>query len=361
MTHPLLQRAQASGAPIIDGDRATFIWQAAPDSALPGNAPPYLIGDFNSWNPHDAAPWSAIAPGLWSFTLELAPDAYIEYALQLETSEESRVPDPFNDRATPNGMGHVNNWFAMPAHAETPLTARKAGIPQGKLMRHRVENGWLLATGKRWVHLYQPPVEQPVPLLVVYDAQDYLTRGRITQIVDNLIAQGRIEPLAMALVDNGGPARGVEYACNEATVGFIMRDVLSLARERLNLVDPAERPGAYGVLGASMGGLMALYTGMRAPQVFGRVLSQSGAFELGAEYQPTVVTDLVRYAPRAPLKIWLAVGRYEWLLDANRHMHELLTAREYDVTYREYSAGHNYPAWRNDLWRGLEVCFGSHS
>ncbi len=62
--------------------------------------------------------------------------------------------------------------------------------------------------------------------------------------------------------------------------------------------------------------------------------------------------------PRRPLKIWMDVGRYEWLLAANRRLHELLQEREYDVTYREYNAGHNYPAWRDDLAHGLEVAFG---
>lgn len=348
MTHPLLRRAQAGGAPIIDSGSATFVWQGA--------QPPYLVGDFNGWNPEYAAPWSAVEDDLWSFTLDLPDDAYIEYAFLIEPKDESRLPDPLNDRTVPNGMGHVNNCFHMPHAEQTPLAERDAGVPQGKLSRHRIENGWLLANGKRWVHLYQPPVEHPVPLLVVYDAQDYLTRGRITQIVDNLIAQGRIEPIAMALVDNGGPARGVEYWCSDATVGFIMQDALTLARERLNLVDPAEQPGAYGVLGASMGGLMALYTGLRVPHVFGRVLSQSGAFELGEV--ETVASQLVRHMPPQPLKIWMDAGRYEWLLEPNRRMRDLLAERGYEVTYREYNGGHNYPCWRNDVWRGLEALFG---
>lgn len=348
MTHPLLLRAQSSGAPLIDAGTATFLWQ--------GDQPPYLVGDFNGWNPEYAAPWSAVEDGLWSFALDLPDDAYIEYAFLTEPKDDARLVDPLNDRTVPNGMGHVNNCFAMPGFAETPLIERATGVPQGKLSRHRIENGWLLANGKRWVHLYRPPVDRPAPLLVVYDAQDYLTRGRITQIADNLIAQGRIQPIALALVDNGGSARGVEYSCNEATVGFIMSEVLPLARERLNLVDPAEHPGAYGVLGASMGGLMALYTSLRVPEVFGRVLSQSGAFELG-ETQ-TVVSPLVRHLPPQPLRIWMDVGRYEWLLEPNRRMRDLLGERGYDVTYREYNAGHNYPAWRNDVWRGLEVLFG---
>jgi enterochelin esterase family protein len=348
MTHPLLAHARSAGAPVLSPGAATFVWQ--------GDEPPYLVGDFNGWSAEYAAPWSPVEDGLWSFTLDLPEDAYIEYAFLTEPKDEARLTDPLNDRTVPNGLGHVNNWFAMPAAEGTPLIERARGIPQGKLSRHRIENNWLLANSKRWVHLYQPPVAEPAPLVVVYDAQDYLTRGRITQIVDNLIHLGRIEPVALALLDNGGPARGVEYSCNEATVGFVMTEVLPLARARLNLVDPATRPGAFGVLGASMGGLMALYTGLRAPELFGRVLSQSGAFELGET--EAVTGALVRHMPAQPLRVWMNVGRYEWLLEPNRRMRDLLTERGYSLTYSEYNGGHNYTCWRNELPRGLEVLFG---
>ncbi|MGE5603120.1 MAG: alpha/beta hydrolase-fold protein [Nitrososphaerales archaeon] len=351
MAHPLLQQAQTSGTPIIDGGRATFLWQ--------GDPPPYLVGDFNDWDADHAAHWSQVEEDLWSFSLEFPPDAYIEYALLLEPREDSRTPDSFNDRTAPNGLGHINHYFYMPQGRPTPLIGRAPGVPQGKLSRHRIDNDCLLADGKRWVHLYRPPVDHPVPLVVVYDAQDYLTRGRITQIVDNLIAQGRIQPIALALADNGKAARGIEYSCNEATITFVMTEILPLAQKRLNLVDHHQQPGAHAVLGASMAGLMAMYTGLRVPQVFGHVLSQSGAFEMGQGVQ-TVVSQLVRYMPRQPLKIWMDVGRYEWLLEPNRQMHALLQERGYDVTYHEYNAGHNYPAWRDDLWRGLEVAYGRH-
>jgi enterochelin esterase family protein len=108
-------------------------------------------------------------------------------------------------------------------------------------------------------------------------------------------------------------------------------------------------------MGASMGGLMAVFTGLRLPHLFGRVLSQSGAFHLGS--YPATALDLVEQGAARPVRMWLDVGRYEWLLDSNRRTHALLQARGYDVTYREYSAGHNYTAWRDDLWRGLEALF----
>ncbi|MBU1752106.1 MAG: esterase family protein, partial [Chloroflexi bacterium] len=126
-----------------------------------------------------------------------------------------------------------------------------------------------------------------------------------------------------------------------------------LAQAHLPLLDVQTHPGAYGVLGASMGGLMALYMGLRAPHVFGYVLSQSGAFTMMG--RDLVVYDLVRDGPVRPIRIWMDVGRYEWLLPTNQHMHALLEAKGYDVTYREYNGGHNYSSWRDDVWRGLEL------
>jgi enterochelin esterase-like enzyme len=62
---------------------------------------------------------------------------------------------------------------------------------------------------------------------------------------------------------------------------------------------------------------------------------------------------------RAPLRIWQDVGRYEWLLEANRQMHARLLACGYPVAYREFPAGHNYTAWSDSVWRGLEHVFPS--
>jgi enterochelin esterase family protein len=108
-------------------------------------------------------------------------------------------------------------------------------------------------------------------------------------------------------------------------------------------------------MGASLGGLMALYCGLRAPGIFGRVLSQSGAFIV--EGHPFVVWDLIRYEPRLPIQLWMDVGRFEWLLDANRKLHALIRDKAAAVDYHEYNGGHNYAAWRDDLPRGLAALF----
>jgi enterochelin esterase-like enzyme len=342
---PLLERAKA-GTPIVVGETATFVWH--------GERAPELVGDFTGWEQGDHIGLAQTEPGVWAHTLTLPRDAYLEYAFW---QDGERMADPLNPRTTPDGFGHHNHYFYMPEAAPTPLVRRRRNVPRGSLARHVVENGFLLVGGKRTIDLYRPSTEEPCPLLVVLDGQDYRRRGKLVAIVDNLIAQGRIRPLAMALPYHAGQARGVEYACSEAHLAFLLHDVLSLAQAELNLVDIQANPGAYGVLGPSMGGLMALYAGLRAPHVFGHVLSQSGAFILD-DYE-LVVWPLVEHSPVQPLEIWMDVGRYEWLLGCNQRMADLLAARDYRVSYREYNGGHNYPSWRDDVWRGLEWLFGS--
>jgi enterochelin esterase family protein len=55
------------------------------------------------------------------------------------------------------------------------------------------------------------------------------------------------------------------------------------------------------------------------------------------------------------------VGLYDLsgLLDTNRRMQQMLTEKGYSLTYREYPAGHNYPAWADDVWHGLVALFGA--
>lgn len=353
----LLDRARRRGAPIVDGERVTFLWR--------GRRPPLLVGDFTNWELGDPVTLTELAPGVWAHERSFPPDAYLEYAyLGLRGA---RVRDPLNRRLTPNGVGSYNHYCYMPDAAPTPLARVAAGAARGRVTRHRLPTGGLAVGSSRAVHLYQPPARGPVPLIVVLDGTEYLRRARLPLIVDNLIAAGRIRPVALALVASGGSARVVEYADNDSTLGFLLDRVVPFARERLRLVDPAARPGAFGILGASLGGVTALYAGLREPG--GRVLSQSGTFtfRLSAarhSYVPTkrefepVVVGLVRELPPRPIRVWLDVGAFDYLIASNRRMRDLLVARGYDVSYREYHAGHNFPAWRDDVWRGLEALFG---
>jgi enterochelin esterase-like enzyme len=338
-TNPLLALARTLGNPVIQGEVVTFIWQ--------GTTAPRLVDDIHNW---DDSPQKMLhaGPELWSFSIPLASDAYLEYAFVNPKTGE-RIPDPLNPRRVWNGINAYNNFFYMPHAKSSPYILPTKGIDRGTVTKHAVPTRDYAAGKMRIVHLYHPPVKHPVPLLVVFDGSDYLHRAKLNIIADNLLAEKRIRPFAMALVKNGGATRSIEYACGESTLSLLMECVLPLAKDQLDL-EPI-KDGRYGVMGASLGGLMALFTALRLPQVFRKVLSQSGSF-MAPDYQ-SVVVDLVRYMPRPDIDIWMDAGRLEWLLEGNRQMHALLKEKKFQVKYHEFSGGHNFTAWRNDIWRGL--------
>lgn len=344
----LLQRAQQEGTPVIDGTAATFVF--------PGAEPPVLRGDFNGWSADQTPEWQQDEEEIWTIRLSFPDDAYIEYCLG---TDQARVYDPFNPRRVSNGMGKFNNYFYMPQGGPTPWATRRRSVPRGAVARFDLPTHFLVAGRQRRVDLYQPPVDAPVPLVLVYDGTDYDRRASLTTVVDNLIAERRIQPIALALLANGRDARTSEYGSSEGTMMWVREVVLPFARGHLGLVDVANAPGSFGAMGASMGGLMSLYTALRLPGVFGRVLSQSGAFHMG-DYA-TGVVDLVQHLPAPPLRLWMDVGRFEGLLQSNRAMHGLLQARGYDVAYTEYNGGHAYVAWRDDLVKGLQHLFPPQS
>ena len=129
-----------------------------------------------------------------------------------------------------------------------------------------------------------------------------------------------------------------------------------LEDDRAIFVWQEENPGEFGVMGASMGGLMALYTGLRLPHIFGKVLAQSGAYVLD-DYE-FITSSLIEDGTKPDLKIWMDVCVFENLLENNRMMRGKLQEFGYEVDFHEYPAGHNYSAWRDDLPGGLGTLFG---
>lgn len=348
MAGSILNLLKTEPAPIITNNQATFVWR--------GRTAPVLVGDFTGWD--DGNPVSLVKsePGVWTYQLTLPTDAYIEYGF---LKGKEILNDPLNPRRTPNGVGGHNNYFHMPDYKPTDLAQKNHHIPHGMITRHVIPTDYFVFGNYRTIYLYQPPVTERVPLVVVWDGQEYLHRVRLNNIVDNLISQGRIQPIALAFVSNGGQkSRMIEYASNDATLTFLMTQVMPLAIKELNLIDMDDFPGEFGVIGASMGGLLALYTGVRIPHVFGKVLSQSGAFSMAG--MDMVVFDLLEHGEKRPLKLWMDVGIYDLpgLLVSNQRMQTMLIQRGYSSTYREYNAGHNYPSWRDEIWRGLETVYG---
>ena len=241
----------------------------------------------------------------------------------------------------------------MPKRRERRLYRRLPEAAKGTLTRHVVSDPMRLVGGKRDVWLYQPVTIMPVPLMVVFDGAEYLRRVHLPRLLDNLVARGRIRPIAAVLVRNGGSARAIEYGASGATAEFVRSVLIPFADENLAVSFTDE----VALLGASMGGLIALSTALTFPETVQAVISQSGAFL--DRYGFNFYRKYLELAPPKPIRVSMDVGKYDLpgLLEGNRRLAELLLRRGFDVNYSEHSDGHNWTSWRDHLEETLPAMF----
>jgi enterochelin esterase family protein len=224
---------------------------------------------------------------------------------------------------------------------------------------------------ERPIWIYTPPSYDPAagpyPLLVLLDGAAYVSNrfGNALATLDNLINDGRIRP-PIVLFDLGNRGGG---AAGRASYGeALVKEIMPMLRATY----PISRNSADIVIGGSSGGgLAAAEIALLHSDVFGNVLSQSGAFrgrDPGAE-EPNSTARTYLAAPRLPIRFYLDAGLYdnvpsaglpihdlvldETNLMGNRHFRDVLRAKGYDVTYREVGGGHDWLHWRAMLADGL--------
>src|SRR5512147_2110626 len=130
----LLQRVRENGNPVVDGNRAIFLWE--------GEMAPLLISDSTGWDERPKAfkrlsfnARHAPAQPVWSVSLTVPRDAYVEYAF-LDPKSQEQILDPFNQHFINNGVGSWNNFFYMPETMPSSFSLRRADVRTGTLTRH---------------------------------------------------------------------------------------------------------------------------------------------------------------------------------------------------------------------------------
>ena len=103
--------------------------------------------------------------------------------------------------------------------------------------------------------------------------------------------------------------------------------------------------GTFGVMGASLGGLISFYVALSRPQLFSRVGGQSSALLLE---EARITALLNSFSARAAF--YLDVGKYEpRYLPVHQRIVARLTALGYPCFFQQLAGGHNWTSWRAHL------------
>ena len=375
-------------APLVEeipGQRdllVTFLWRGIPttrSAALLGGTPA----------PLPEQPLTQMeGTDLWYLSTHAPRDARITYSFLIDAPPfptqggialvalysrwGQAVPDPLNPR-----LFFGQSFIELPDMPAQPWAERSPDVASGTLARHSVRSEIL--NEDRGFTVYTPvgyrPDGGPYGLVIVFDGEAY---GGGEQaliptpvILDNLIAKEKIPPVVAVLLDNQG-TRDRDLSVSDPFSDFLAGELLPWLRRSYRIADD---PSRAMLAGSSLGGLCAVYTALRHPEAFGNALSQSGAFWYFPEAYTSEITWasepgpgwLIRRfieAPRLPLRFYLDVGLFEsgYMIDnrgANRRLREVLEAKGYPVTYREYSGGHDMAIWRGTLADGLLALLGN--
>ncbi|WP_153768285.1 alpha/beta hydrolase-fold protein [Labrenzia sp. CE80] len=330
--------------------------------------PLHRLGDSDVWYR------SMIVPAGTLFSYRLAPDvpdfdgpARMRRTAVLATAQA----DPYNKSPWPETALDAYNQqstFRVPPLADHPWHEER-GHPKGEISHLQIESSELGNTRDMWIYRSAgfEPAEPDAPLLIVFDGERFRAEGSLETVLDNLVAEGAIPPLAAVFLSPIDlRLRAAELPDNDAFANFVAEDVMALVEQEIGFVPRADRTV---LAGASFGGIGSATIALKHPDRFGKVLSMSGSYwwhPKGPATGENHVARLVADQPRADVEFFLSAGLFETARDGefagilmpNRHLRDVLIAKDYRVHHREYPAAHDMFAWREILPDGLVALLG---
>jgi predicted alpha/beta superfamily hydrolase len=271
----------------------------------------------------------------------------------------------------------VRRW----RRAEEEKRLREIHTLTGNVTSHPDFHSRILGVARRiWVYLppsYDSDPERRFPVLYLQDGQNVFDGAtaflaghewEADETAERLIEQGRIEPLIIVAVDNGGDRRIDEYTpAPDAKDHGGGADLYGrmLVEELKPWVDRSYRTradrGDTGIGGSSLGALASLWVGLSHPDTFGKIAALSPSVWWDDGY----ILRFIAALPEKPdTRIWADIGTKEGgrSLEDARRLRDALVARGWreggDLRYVEAEgARHGESAWAKRLPDVLEFLY----
>lgn len=193
------------------------------------------------------------------------------------------------------------------------------------------------------------------------DEEAWIALGRTSQILDNLIAQGKAEPMIVVMT-NGNASQ--EAAPGETHYGMVppsmnLPKTMEGSFERafpevVKFIDKTYRTKANkqnrAIAGLSMGGYHSLHISKQYPDMFNYVGLFSAAIMPDKKVQSPIYDDFdqklkIQFSKK-PALYWIGIGTADFLYQSNTDFRKMLDEKGYKYTYYETGEGHIWKNWR---------------
>ena len=303
--------------------------------------------------------------GVWTFTKNnLTPDLYT-YSFLVDGVKA-------NDPNNVYQVRDVASVFSL-LYIDGPQSAnyKVQNVPHGTVSRR-----WYKSEGlkmDRRITVYTPPgyeeSKEKYPVLYLLhgvggDEEAWMTLGRASQILDNLIAQGKAKPM-IVVMPNGHT--GNSAAPGESTTGFYkpimmtpdvfngemesyFKEIISFTEHNFRAKTDAKN---RAIAGLSMGGFHSLYISANQPKTFDYVGLFSPAILPPANKTSPIYENLdskLKTQQTNAYKLyWIAIGKTDFLYKNVEEYRQKLDKMNFKYQYVESEGGHTWSNWRTYL------------
>ncbi len=358
-------------SPVLNPDNTVTFNLVAPEAQkvqVTGDFLPPKKMEFNG-NTYDAPGVADLVKddrGVWSFTSEVLKPELYTYNMIVDGV---KIIDPLNVY----NIRDISNLFSvLLVGGDTRANLYRVNkVPHGTVSKVWYESPTAGLT--RRVTVYTPAgyensgKDYPVLYLlhgIGGDENAWSELGRASQILDNLIAQGRAEPMLVVMTNGnisqeacpGETSEGFRVPTMmlpktmEGSFEFAFPDVVNFIEKTYRVKkDKAHR----AIAGLSMGGFHSLFISINNPDMFDYVGLFSAAVDQqqrGTDGHPEVYADrnakIDKMFSKHPKLFWIGIGSTDFLFKSNTDLRAYLDSKNHKYTYLETEGGHIWRNWR---------------
>ena len=299
--------------------------------------------------------------GVWTVTTKaLNPELY-SYSLSVDGQ---RFVDPANSYVNRDISTLSNIFIVTKSNDDKGHLYSVNDVPHGTLSRVWYDSPTLGQQRRMTVYLpaaYDGKKAFPVMYLLHGHGGDETAwgdLGRASQIMDNLIAEGKCVPM-IVVMSNGNPT------CNAAPGwwhegmytpdgnAFNQRGAKASMEESfmdiVNYVDShyktIKKRSGRAVTGLSMGGGHTFGISRLYPETFDYYGLQSAAARV-QQNDAKFNEQMTRLFSSKPKLFWIAIGKEDFLIQQNNGLRQYLDEHKYPYEYYENDGGHIWRNWR---------------
>lgn len=357
-----------TASPIVSADNSVSFNLVAPKANSV-----YLTGNWMKQT-SQAAPQVEMkkdASGLWSVSQNnIGSDLYLYNFI----IDGVRINDPLNVYQVRDVSNIFNYFITNGGNAEYYKTK---AVPHGSMIKQWYPS--VINNAERRMTVYTPPgyekSKEKFPVLYLLhgmggDEDAWPTLGRVSQIMDNLISEGKVKPMIVVMpightsnsAAPGNSEKG-EYKIEFFTPDVGSGDMETNFAEVINFVEKNYRvkknKANRAIAGLSMGGSHSLFISSYYPNTFDYVGLFSAAYRINDKIKRDVYDNfeqnLLTQNKNGYKLYWIGMGKEDFLYETGVDFREKLDSIKMEYVYHESEGGHTWSNWRDYL-----VEFTSH-